>query len=474
MPNERIDPTDIAGVNEQTQAWARGGETIVPIEMDCIAIEEDAIPALVEIVQGYANGGRTMLVWNHTPILRAGEEVKPMIEAALSRVVPLSVRKLPDRPVGQYHPGREDAESLAEELEGYDVVVSVGAGSITDVAKYARTLAEEKTGQAIRFVCFPTAASVTAFTSAIAVLMLDGCKRNFMSQLPDAIACDLQTIADAPPAMTRAGFADVLARSVAYGDWYLASELGMDDRFSLVPHQLLAPAETAMIAEAARIEEGNLEAVRALTEALLLAGMCMSVINHTAPISGWEHGISHYLDMTAERDGRDMALHGAQVSVGTLISARAYERAWNELDWGRVLSDREDRSEQRRTIEQVFAGCDATGAMMAELYREFDLKLDRWQASREKRRRFLDRVKAGDLDESLQRLVRPRAHIEQALVAAGAPRTFSDLDEPVSDETGLLAVLYGHLVRSRFTLGDLLGRAGWLDERTARLLIEAG
>jgi glycerol-1-phosphate dehydrogenase [NAD(P)+] len=404
--------------------------------------------------------------------LRAGEEVKPLIVAALSREVSLTVQRLPGRPVSQFHPDRSDAERLAEELESYSVVVSVGAGSITDVAKYARTLAERNTGRQIRFVCFPTAASVTAFTSAIAVLMLDGCKRNFMSQLPDTLVCDLQTIADAPPIMTQAGFADVLARSVAYGDWFLASELGMDEKFSLVPHQLLAPAESAMIEEAAKLATGDIEAVRALTEALLLAGMCMSVINHTAPISGWEHAISHYLDMTAERDERNMALHGAQVSVGTLIAARAYERAWSEIDWERILSGTDDGQEEQQIIENIFRSCDPSGAMVAEVLREFDLKLDCWDASRDRHRRFVKRIRAGELDDALQRLIRPRPHIEQALTAANAPRRFPDLDEPVSDETGVQAILQGHLVRSRFTLGDLLTRTGWLNEESARSLSE--
>jgi len=471
MSDECVDPTDITGVNERTRAWGRAGETIVPIEMDRIVIEQDAIEALVDIVRTYAAGGRVMLVVDHTPIFRSGEEVKPLIEAALSRVVSLTARRLPDEPVSQYHPGRGDAERLAGELEGYAVVVSVGSGSITDVAKYARTLAERNTGRRIRFVCFPTAASVTAFTSAIAVLMLDGCKRNFMSQLPDAVVCDLQTIADAPPTMTRAGFADVFARSVAYGDWYLASELGMDDKFSMVPHRLLTPSESAMIGEAASLAEGDIEAVRALVEALLLAGMCMSVINHTAPISGWEHVISHYLDMTAERDGRNMALHGGQVSVGTMISARAYERAWSGIDWDRLLSGRDDRQEYQKIIEKVFRSCDPSGAMMPEVRREFDQKLNLWQASRNRRRLFIERMRAGELDETMQRLIRPRLHIEQALTAADAPRRFADLDEPVSIETGVSAILHGHLVRSRFTLGDLLSRTGWLNEESASSLL---
>jgi len=41
MSDECVDPTDITGVNERTRAWGRAGETIVPIEMDRIVIEQE-------------------------------------------------------------------------------------------------------------------------------------------------------------------------------------------------------------------------------------------------------------------------------------------------------------------------------------------------------------------------------------------------------------------------------------------------
>ena len=51
-------------------------------------------------------------------------------------------------------------------------------------------------------VLVPTAASVTAFTSSLAVLLVDGVKRTRPSRFPDAVVCDLETLAAAPPAMT--------------------------------------------------------------------------------------------------------------------------------------------------------------------------------------------------------------------------------------------------------------------------------
>lgn len=470
---ERLGPTDIDAINERARSWAAPGETIQPIAIDRIVIEADALEALADLVWSYGRGGPALVVADHTSIRRGGDDLKLLLQDRLSRVATVEPLRLPESPCDEYHPTATDAERLAEAVGRCAVVISVGSGSVTDVVKYARTLAAQASGRAIPFICFPTAASVTAYTSAIAVLTKDGCKRNFLSQLPEAIVCDLRTLADAPMAMTQAGFGDVLARSVAYGDWFLARELGMDDLFSLVPNRLLEPAETAMIQAAERIPARELDGVRKVTEALLLAGVCMSVINHTAPISGWEHVISHYLDMTAEHERRAMALHGGQVAVGSLIAARAYEQSWASLDTERLRAEltAQDQAAWRRWIGEVFGPCDPTGRMAAEVLREYESKMERWRANQTARDRFVARKRAGELDEPLRRLTRSAAVLEATLGEAGGPRRFAELDRPIPTRAGHDAVLRGHWVRSRFTLGDVLDRAGWLTDQAARSLV---
>ena len=56
--------------------------------------------------------------------------------------------------------------------------------------------------------------------------------------------------------------------------------------------------------------------------------------------------------------------------------------------------------------------------------------------------------------------------IEYALQQAGAPLGFQDLTEPIGPEGVTSAVRFAHLVRARFTLGDLLSESGWLDAKT--------
>jgi glycerol-1-phosphate dehydrogenase [NAD(P)+] len=472
MPSqaEPIDPTDVERINQRVRAWASPDETVHPVRTRQVLIEQDALDGLTDEVRTRAPGGRVLLVVDRTPIKRGGEDLKALIEDRLARTGPLEIRRLPDEAGGSFHADLETAGQLAAELSHYAAVVSVGSGSITDVAKYARHLHVEQTGRDLPFVCFPTAASVTAYTSALAVLSIDGVKRTLPARAPDAVVCDLQTLADAPPIMTQAGFGDVLARSVSYGDWFLAHQLGMDEGFSQVPARLLETAERRMIESAERIAACELDGIRVLTDAVLLAGMAMSLVNQTAPVSGWEHVISHCLDLTAAGDGRRPALHGGQVGVATLVSARAYERAWGNLDLDRLLSDA-SAAHADHTIESAFGKHDPTGKLTAEVRRDYARKLTRWNAALPARRIFVDRARAGEFDEFLQENVRTSAQVADALRRARAPQRFADLDQPVPESTAFHTIQNAHLIRARFTFGDLLAQTGWLTDGSAAALM---
>lgn len=471
---DRIDACDVAGINEHLRAWARPGEFVRPIAIERVVIAENALDALAETVARYAGRGNVLMVCDHTPMRRAGEDLKQLVFDRLGRGMPVRLRQMPSKP-GPCHAKIEAARELAGELADCAVLLSVGSGTLTDVAKYARHLfVEAHPSTKTRFVSFPTAASVTAFTSALAVLSVDGVKRTISSRAPDAVICDLRTIADAPAIMTQAGFGDVMARSVAYGDYFLAHAVGMDDDFSVLPGRLLATAEQEMIDRAGDVAKAAVPGVRAVTEAVLLAGMAMSIVNQTAPISGWEHVISHFFDMTAGYDRREQALHGGQVGVATLVAARAYERVWKELDLDRIAADPAPNAagDARRRIEKTFAKYDASGALIEEVWRDYDKKMTRWRHSGEARRRFAAAKRAGEFDAFIAANVRPSAAIEASLAQAGAPLTFGDLDQPVPPETAHAAVESSHLIRARFTLGDLLDQSGWLNATSARALLD--
>ncbi len=238
--------------------------------------------------------------------------------------------------------------------------------------------------QPMVYICCPTANSVTAFASNMAVLLKDGVKRTIPSRYPTAIIADLRVLASAPTAMTLAGLGDCCARFVAYGDWYLASVLGMVDFYSEVPLALLANLEAVLTAHATAIGQRTLEGEAVVARALLLAGMAQSIVNMSAPISGTEHVISHVLDMIADHYGRGLALHGAQVGVATLTAAHLYQHFLDTFDPRTLNLDTcypTDASMQAH-IQHLFAGIDPNGAMAQECWRDYATKLALWRQNR--------------------------------------------------------------------------------------------
>lgn len=60
-------------------------------------------------------------------------------------------------------------------------------------------------------------------------------------------------------------------------------------------------------------------------------------------------------------------------------------------------------------------------------------------------------------------LLTPPEEAVAILAAAGAPLRFAELEPPVTEEEGRWAFEHAHLMRKRFSAGDLYYLLGWLD-----------
>src|SRR6185503_12971995 len=85
--------------------------------------------------------------------------------------------------------------------------------------------------------------SVSAYTSNMAPTFVDGVKRTLPSRYPDVLVCDLETLRDAPQAMTVAGVGDLLAAFGSYADWWLAYRLGLDNSYTKFAKTLMGPLD---------------------------------------------------------------------------------------------------------------------------------------------------------------------------------------------------------------------------------------
>jgi glycerol-1-phosphate dehydrogenase [NAD(P)+] len=143
---------------------------------------------------------------------------------------------MPPRDIHASHRCLERIRSLVREGKE-DAAVVLGSGSITDLVKHALNLE----GKPIPFVSIPTALTVTAFTSAFAIMDFHGAKRTLQSRPVSAVFWVRPFLECAPAGMSRAGYGDLLARFVAYGDWYLGHRLGVMERYDESAFRLMEP-----------------------------------------------------------------------------------------------------------------------------------------------------------------------------------------------------------------------------------------
>ena len=358
----------------------------------------------------------------------------------------------------------EHVEGVLWGLEPGTALIALGSGTVTDIAKHAAYLYDQQHPEQphMVYICIPTANSVTAYAANMAVLLKNGVKRTLPSRYPTAIISDLRVLASAPKAMTLAGLGDCCARFVAYGDWYLASELGLVDFYSEVPLALLNNLEAILLESSLSICQRSHAGEAILARALLLAGIAQSVVNMSAPISGTEHVTSHVLDMIATHYHHGLALHGAQVGVATLTAAQLYQNFLNNFDPRAVNFEScypMDEQMQAR-IYQLFQQVDPTGAMARECWSDYSKKRALWHHNRVLFEQFCQSWQSTHR-KKLASLVCPPNVVQQILSRAGAPLTPQELEPPISREEYDFAVSNGHFIRARFVLSDLLYFLGW-------------
>ena len=110
---------------------------------------------------------------------------------------------------------------------------------------------------------------------------------------PVAIVADTAIMKDAPMPMLTAGFGDIIGKYTALADWRLARDVNGEYYCDEVV-ELVEKAVEKCAANAAGLCARDEEAVRAVTEALILSGIAIGLVGVSRPASGAEHHFSHY------------------------------------------------------------------------------------------------------------------------------------------------------------------------------------
>ncbi|MGI8517263.1 MAG: iron-containing alcohol dehydrogenase [Acidimicrobiia bacterium] len=395
----------------------------------------DALGLLSDQIETHRRAGPTVVLTDGTPKFLAGDD---------HNLMDLVADMLPDAIVTVL--GHGEGLLLVDETTvsaavaagaGAGCLVSIGSGTLTDLGK----LVSHQNG--VPLVAVPTAASVNGYSDHLAVVLRAGAKRTVPAASPAVLVVDHRVLAGAPVTMSRAGLGETVGAIVAAADWQLAATVGADPSFDAdIVRSYRRPA-AELIELAAGIDGRRPETLAALFRLLTGAGLAMRQVGKTAPLSGTEHAVSHLLDMVA---GRDHGLHGAQVGVAAVVAACLWEVALDSLnvDSGVIPDDRILAESLTGALTRLGA------AAVEECWSDYRVKPAHWRSTPPDWRTLaMIRDEAGAWSGS-------PAEMSAALAKAGAPTRFSDLDPPVDPATARWAVLNAHLLRSRFTILDLV------------------
>lgn len=339
------------------------------------------------------------------------------------------------------------ADEVAAAAQDVDFVVGLGAGTLCDLAKYAG----DRLGKPV--FLYPTAASMNGYTSAIVALKVRGLKRTLSCAPALGVFADPGVAATAPARMTAAGVADFLSKASSSSDWRAAHFL-RGDYYCERPREFFEGSQERLLDAAQEVSAGDVDAVATVMEALLLSGLSMVVAGSSAPASGGEHLISHYLDMKSALYGLPHDLHGAQVGVGTVHCLRLWERLLDldpdNIDPEALAGSQPDEEALRRAIEEDW------GPVAPEVWGQWQQK----RLGRDALRAELERFRAGlpELSRLIERDLLPSRVVEDAIRTAGGPVAPEELEAPADEYRK--ALRFARYIRNRFTVLDLAAEAG--------------
>lgn len=196
------------------------------------------------------------------------------------------------------------ADSIADQLDGFTLVVGVGGGRVLDAAKYAAGRA------GLPMIAVATNLAHDGIASPVSILEHDGTRSSNGVPIPAGVIVDIDIMRAAPPRYLNAGVGDVLSNLSAVADWELARDVIGEAEDGLASSMARTAAVSLLHHPGAGHDAGFLTT---LAEGLVMSGLAMAVAGTTRPCSGACHEISHAIDRLFPAKS---APHGEQVGVG--------------------------------------------------------------------------------------------------------------------------------------------------------------
>ncbi|MFM6980392.1 MAG: iron-containing alcohol dehydrogenase [Micrococcales bacterium] len=450
------DPTDLKRI-KQVIAAAPEPERLVSLDIKHMEISwsasEQTVPIAAELLVAAGVepvGARVVLLTDEVEILKGQLNFKNVIFEKLSKYFNVTWVKLAAE--GVVKVDEKTLETATSAVEGFDLIVGLGGGTISDIAKVA---SDRQHG--IPVISIQTAASVDGYTDNVSVVLKNGAKRTIDSRWPDAVIADLEVIQSAPLELNLAGFGEALSLFTAPADWKLAHEVGLDSSFHETPRDLLLTFAGNPALWGVGLSDGQLGAVEQLTKVLAIRGIGTGIAGTTACLSGVEHLISHMLDMRAVADHQNVGLHGAQVGVASLVGAMAWKYLADNIE-DINLPEQVNSAAVETAVRDAFSQIDATGTLTAECISDVHKKVAKFNENIQRASELLASFKSNPA--RLAELLPDPAALAEGLKKSGAARSIDELENWIDQDIWTWAVANCHLMRNRFTVVDLLYFAG--------------
>jgi glycerol-1-phosphate dehydrogenase [NAD(P)+] len=430
-----------------------------------VLIGAGVIAQVADVFKKNFGDAKAVVVSDENEFEVAGRDVNERLQSAGVEV--LEPYLFPGKPT--LHADYENIKTLIAALSEHDAIpVAVGSGVLNDIAK--RAAYETDRG----YMNVGTAASMDGYTAFGASITKEGYKQTMTCPAPKAVLADTDVLTGAPAPMTAAGYADLLGKVTAGGDWIIADTLGAEpidrDVWSLVQDDL-----REWTGDPAALSAGDGEAMGNLIGGLVMSGLAMQAHESSRPASGAEHQFSHLWEMEGlghadGPHGEPPLSHGFKVGLGSIAIAALYERLLerdlSQLDVDAAVAAWPSWEEVEKKVRASHTTPGLDEAAVAETKAKY--------ADPETLRARLEKVREvwPELREQLREQLMPAEQLREQLRLAGAPTKPADigLDMQRFKDT----YIRSQMIRRRYTVLDLALEAGILEELVDELFAPGG
>ena len=363
---------------------------------------------------------------------------------------------------GTVRADEETVERAVAEVGEHRLLVSVGSGTLTDIAK----VTAQRTGAVMSRSKPPAASTVSSPTAASS----SSRARNAPSSRggPTSSSPTPTSSAAAPWQLNLAGVGDLSTVPNAVAEWQLAARLGHGPAYTpaVVDDVLAANPVLPALARAARDAEPA--GLADLARLLAASGLSMGIVGSTAPASGTEHAVSHLMEMARSRQGRPVAAHGMQVTVATRLAVRVWQLVDSTIRSADAKVRVPDETTSRDAVARAFAEFDPQTA--EECWTAYSAKRN-WLLAHQSAVETL--VSDWDAFARSLTLASPE-QFDEISHASGLPTRAEDLGVGYDDDLLFWALRNSHLLRERISIVDLADLLGvWSDETAWSIVADA-